>query len=158
MKSYHRLGLITALIAMILDQGSKWYILSTLIMPLQAVEVTSFLNLVFVWNEGVSFGLFPADSIFQVWGLIALTLGLIVLIFIWLWQCKTYPSSLGFGLILGGALGNLIDRFRFGAVIDFLDFYAFEYHFYTFNIADSAISIGVALILLEQTWEFFHQR
>ncbi len=76
---------------------------------------------------------------------------------LWIWQARTKMMSLAFGLVLGGAIGNLSDRLRFGAVTDFLDFHIYGYHWYTFNIADCAIVIGVGLILLEYLKEIWSE-
>jgi signal peptidase II len=81
--------------------------------------------------------------------LLAVTLAATLLLCLWLWRARNTLTGLGLGAIVGGALGNGYDRFIFGAVVDFLDFHAFGYHFYVFNLADSAITLGVALLLFD---------
>ena len=85
--------------------------------------------------------------------LIALALVISVALLIWLWRVENRLVAVAIGMVLGGALGNVIDRFRFQAVVDFLDFHAFGYHWPAFNVADSAISIGVGLLLYDALFE-----
>ena len=101
-----------------------------------------------VWNDSISMGL-PLDEYLGKWGIIILT-GLISLWLLW-WLKDTNRKSeaLALAMILGGAIGNVIDRFVHGAVVDFLHFYAFDYSFYVFNIADSAISLGVVFLIID---------
>lgn len=143
-------GLILAGLILIADQLSKIWILE--IFRLQergVVEVLPFFNLVLVWNRGVSFGLFAAGSDMGRWFLIAITLGIAVLVLLWLRRAETRLIAAALAMILGGAIGNIIDRVRFGAVVDFVQLHALGYSFYVFNIADAAISIGVALLILD---------
>ena len=91
----------------------------------------------------------PVESYIGDWGLIALTAGITGWLIFWLYKSKKYAESLSLALIIGGAIGNLIDRFLHGAVVDFVHLHAFGYNFYVFNIADAAISFGVVLLLLE---------
>lgn len=145
-----RLGLLVATVVLLLDQATKWWILSVVMRPPTIVEVTSFFNLVLVWNRGISFGLLGDGDQTQAWVLAAF--GTIVAggLLVWL-QRAALPRlpSLGVGLIVGGALGNVVDRLRYGAVVDFLDFHVGAYHWPAFNVADSAITIGVACLLLD---------
>ncbi len=148
-----RLGLLVALPVILLDQLTKWWILTDLLYPPKTLTVTGFFNLVLVWNRGVSFGMFDSHSR---WGpilLIALALVISVALLIWLWRVENRLVAVAIGMVLGGALGNVIDRFRFQAVVDFLDFHAFGYHWPAFNVADSAISIGVGLLLYDALFE-----
>lgn len=141
------MGLATLVVA--LDQISKWVVLNRLMVPPHTLPVTSFFNIVLAWNRGVSFGLFSSSNPYGPWLLAAIASGFIAVLILWIWQAETKMMAVAFGLILGGAAGNLSDRLRFGAVTDFLDFHALGYHWYTFNVADAAIVAGVALILLE---------
>ena len=111
------------------------------------IEVTSFFNLVLVGNTGVSFGLFRGAG--ARWFLVAVSLAVVVALLVWLWRARAMLIQLGVGLVIGGALGNVIDRVRLGAVVDFLDFYAFQVHWPAFNLADSAIVAGVIVLVLD---------
>lgn len=148
-----RLGFVIAILIVAFDQLTKWWVLADLMDPPQIVAVTSFFNLVLVWNRGVSFGLFDSDSH---WGpilLSALALAISAVLVVWLRRVGGRLPAVAIGMVLGGAVGNVIDRIRFGAVVDFLDFHAFGYHWPAFNVADSAISIGVGLLLYDGLFE-----
>ena len=119
------------------------------------VEITSFFNLVEVWNYGVSFGLFQAQSNSGVMILIAITSMITAVFSVLLVRAENWIVTLSSGLVIGGALGNIIDRIYFGAVHDFLDFHVFEYHWPAFNIADASIVIGIALFAIHSL--FFEQ-
>ncbi len=144
-----RFGIVLAISIAALDQLSKWVVLSVIMTPPRILEITGFFNLVLVGNRGVSFGLLSSDS---PWGqplLIALALGLSVMLVFWLRGAENRLLAGSIGLVLGGAIGNAIDRLNHGAVIDFLDFHLAGYHWPAFNVADSAIVVGVAIIVLE---------
>lgn len=148
-----RLGLLIAILIVAFDRLTKWWVLADLMDPPQIVAVTSFFNVVLVWNRGVSFGLFDSDSH---WGpilLSALALTISIVLVVWLRRVGGRLPAVAIGMVLGGAVGNVIDRIRFGAVVDFLDFHAFGYHWPAFNVADSAISIGVGLLLYDGLFE-----
>lgn len=130
----------------LLDQLTKWMVLKHYLSSSGPVPVTSFFNIVLAWNRGVSFGLLSTNHSYGPWILIGIALGLVGILVRWMWQAQTKSMIFSYGLILGGALGNLVDRIRFGAVTDFLDFHLYGYHWYTFNIADTAIVCGVAWI------------
>ena len=139
-------GLVIAGLVIILDQLSKWAILMLLEDP---IAVTPFLNLVVVWNRGVSFGMFDTAGALGPWLLSGLALAVVAALVFWLGRIEHSLAGAALGLIIGGALGNVIDRVRFGAVVDFLDFHAYGYHWPAFNVADSAICVGAALLLLD---------
>ena len=143
------MGMGLSTLVVVLDQISKWVVLNHLMAPPRTLPITSFFNIVLTWNRGVSFGLLSTSNPYGPWLLAAIACGFIAVLVLWIWQAETKMMVVAFGLVLGGAVGNLSDRLRFGAVTDFLDFHALGYHWYTFNIADSAIVVGVALILLE---------
>jgi signal peptidase II len=148
-----RLGLLVAVPVVLLDQLTKWLVLADLTDAPRTVVVTGFFNLVLVWNRGVSFGMFNADS---TWGptiLAGVAVVISVCLVIWLRRVTSPLVATAIGLVLGGAIGNVIDRARFGAVVDFLDFHAFGYHWPAFNVADSAITVGVALLLYDSLFE-----
>jgi signal peptidase II len=141
-----RLGLVVAATVVVLDQLTKWAILTWLE---RAIALTPFFNLVVVWNRGVSFGMLHSDGVLAPWLLSGLALAVVVALLIWLRQVAHPLPAVGLGLIIGGAVGNVIDRVRFGAVIDFLDVHAMGWHWPAFNVADSAICIGAALLLVD---------
>ncbi len=155
-----RLGLTIAVITAIADQLSKWAMMEGVFglsfwPPQQgfpwgsSVEILPFFDLVTVWNQGVSFGLFADDSPYTLWMLIGLTSIIALGMIFWLMKATNRFLAIGLGCVIGGAIGNIIDRIRFGAVFDFLDFYVGNYHWPAFNISDGCITIGAILILLE---------
>jgi signal peptidase II len=141
-----RQGLAIAGLVVVLDQLTKWAILTWLE---RAIALTPFFNLVLVWNRGVSFGMFDSASRLGPWVLSGLALAVVVLLLGWLRRADHPLTAAGLGLIIGGAIGNVIDRVRFGAVIDFLDFHALGWHWPAFNVADSAICVGALLLLVD---------
>lgn len=164
------IGFMLVIDVIILDQLTKWMALEMIIrpaiegthvtgmgfldwmvapperLPFAAVEVSSFFNWVMVWNQGVSFGLMKGDTPTF---LIIATLAVSAIFALWLARARHWLPMLALSFVIGGALGNVIDRFRFGAVADFLDFHARGYHFPAFNLADSCISVGIALLVLD---------
>ena len=144
-------GLATAIAVVVLDQLSKAGVLGffTGYLAGQQQKITSFFNIVLIHNRGMSFGLFNYGG-----GLNALLFSLVaaaivtVLIY-WLSRVDSSLLAVAIGLIIGGAIGNVIDRIRLGAVVDFLDFHVGSWHWPSFNVADSAICIGVAVMLLD---------
>ena len=142
-------GIVLAIIAVVLDQASKGWILHDLMIPPRVIEITSNFNLVLGWNRGVSFGLFNQDSAYGSYILTGVAVAITTGLAIWLWRATTHWAALALGLIIGGAIGNVIDRIQYGAVVDFLDFHAFGYHWPAFNVADTAIFIGAGLLILE---------
>lgn len=144
------LGIAVAALVVVLDQISKWWVLERVMQPIpHIVEVTPFFNLVLAWNQGVSFGMFGNDAAVMPYVLSAVALGITVVLLAWLRTADRALVALAIGMIVGGAIGNVIDRLRFGAVADFLDFHAFGFHFWAFNVADTGISVGVALLVLD---------
>jgi len=144
--------MLSALIAaavLILDQGSKAWILNSVMQPPRVIEVTSFFNIVLAWNRGVSFGMFNSESAYGPWLLTGLAIVIVVVLAVWLWKANTCLASLSIALVIGGAAGNVIDRLQYGAVVDFLDVHGFGYHWPAFNVADSAICIGASILVLE---------
>jgi signal peptidase II len=144
-------GFIVALIVIGLDQLSKSTILAlfhpAIGKPPGEVILAPFFNVVLVWNRGVSFGIFNHDAGVMPAVLIGLALILVAFVTRWLLSAETWAEAAAFGLIIGGAIGNVIDRARLGAVVDFLDFHWAEQHWPAFNVADSAIVMGACLIL-----------
>ncbi len=126
----------------------EWYLNTPSLLPYSYVKITSFFNLVMAWNTGVSFSMFSNSGAYTPYILIVVALGIAGLFAIWLWRATTHTQGICYALIVGGALGNIIDRARFGAVIDFLDLHAFGYHWPAFNIADMAVVTGVSFLII----------
>ncbi len=142
-------GLLVAVGILVADQISKVFFLDLMQQNPGGITVTPFFNLVMVWNTGVSFGLFSEDSASRSWTLIAVSFAVMIWLGWWLWRAHSALVAVALGMIIGGAVGNVIDRYRFGAVFDFLDFHAFGWHWPAFNVADSGIVIGVLLLLAD---------
>lgn len=149
-----RAGLGLAALTLILDQLSKWWILYELDLPARR-NVPLFeigpigLDLTMVWNRGVTFGLLSGDSQWNQFILAGLAALIAAVLLRWLWRAESGLVAVALGLVIGGAIGNIIDRFRFGAVVDFVDAYAYGWHWYVFNVADAGIVIGVTLLLID---------
>jgi len=145
------LGLAAAVI--ILDQISKWWILSFVMQPPRVIPLTPFFNLVLGWNRGISFGFLDSGGWLSAWFLPLAAVAISAVLTVWLYRVRRLRAAVGLGLIIGGAMGNLIDRLQFGAVADFLDFYAWGTHWPAFNLADSAITVGAAVLILDSLFE-----
>jgi signal peptidase II len=144
-----KIGLSAGAIVVALDQLTKWLIRNDVLNTTRYIEVTDFFNIVEVWNRGVSFGLFASDSPWTPYLLSALAIAISIVLIIWLRKAETAFLALALGIVIGGAVGNVIDRLIWGQVYDFLDFHAAEFHWPAFNLADAAISVGVGLLLLD---------
>ena len=148
--SPQRLGLGLAALALVLDQATKvWFFRFLVVDGNSPLEVLPFFNLVTVWNYGVSFGMFNSGSSAAAWIFVALALVIAGALVVWLLRTDRVLIGAALGLVTGGAIGNVVDRVRFGAVFDFLDFHAFGWHWPAFNVADSAITIGVAVLFID---------
>lgn len=142
-------GAVIASIVFVADQLSKWWIVSILDLPTRRqIEVLPFFDLSMVWNQGVSFGMFQAGSPVGRIVLVLFSLGVVGFLVKWLLDAQRRLQAVFLGMIIGGALGNALDRVIYGAVVDFLDFSGL-YFKWVFNIADSAISVGVALLVFD---------
>jgi signal peptidase II len=148
-----RYGLLVAAIIFALDQISKLTLLFGLDfirslngLPVEPIEILPFFNVVMVWNPGISYGLFQAESEFQRWLLVVFSVGVVTLLIWWLRGIKDLRLAQAIGLIIGGAVGNVIDRMVYGKVADFFHLHAFGYSWYVFNVADTAIVFGVILM------------
>lgn len=151
-------GLPVSAVVLVLDQWSKWLVLSEPrfnalgcldgVERCGKIELSPIFDLTMLWNRGVSFGALQADG-WTRWLLFFLTTCIAVAFTIWLLRAVRWTTALALSLVIGGAIGNLIDRARFGAVVDFLDFSGI-YFFWVFNVADAAISVGAVLLLLDQ--------
>jgi signal peptidase II len=147
--SFLRFGLVVAAIVIVLDQLSKWWIVFDVMRPPRTIEIFPSFNLVMGWNRGVSFGMFDSDSPLNQWLLIGLAIAVVIVLLVWLKRADSRLIGIAIGLIVGGALGNVIDRIHFGAVADFLDVYIGEYHWPAFNVADAGISVGAVILVLD---------
>jgi signal peptidase II len=144
------LGIGAALAVLAADQASKWWVLEVLDLPsLGTVALLPVLNLTMVWNRGVTFGLL--NSLGD-WSAPALGVGALLVVGalgVWLTRAERKLVAGAIGAIAGGAVGNVIDRWRFGAVVDFIHAHAWGWSWYVFNVADAAIVCGVAALLLD---------
>lgn len=143
-------GYVIAALVFVLDQATKWVVTYPLeLQKYRELEITSFFALNWVENRGVSMGMLTASSEMTRWLLVAMTSAIAVFVAIWLWREKRRDDAWGLALVLGGALGNIVDRIRFGYVVDFMDLHFGEWRpFLVFNVADAAITVGVLLLLL----------
>lgn len=141
-------GIACAVAAFALDQGSKAFALRSPALA-NGVELLPVLNLVLVENRGVSFGML--SGIVPWWALVLLAFAIVAWLSVWLWRSQCRVVSAALGLVIGGALGNVVDRVRLQAVTDFLDFHVGAYHWPAFNLADVAVFCGAALLV----WDSF---
>ncbi len=139
-----------SLIVIVLDQATKQWVESSF-MVYEVVDVLPFFNLTLAYNEGAAFSFLSDQTGWQRWFLAAIATVVISVLVVWLRGLRQHEklTAIALGLIVGGAVGNLIDRVLFGHVIDFLDFYIGQHHWPAFNVADSAITIGVAVMIYE---------
>ena len=144
-------GLAIAVVVVILDQLSKAAVLAFFAGRVvgDRVTVTSFFNLALTYNRGISFGLFNGAAGFNALVFSVAAAAIVAVLIYWLSRARSPFLAIAIGLIIGGAVGNVIDRLRLGAVVDFLDFHIGSLHWPAFNLADSAICIGVAAMLLD---------
>ena len=144
-----RRAYLLALLVIILDQLSKLWVLEVFRLPERgSVELLPILSLSMVWNRGVSFGLFQADDAGR-WILAAFSLAVAAALALWARRVDRPVLATALGLVIGGAIGNLIDRVRLGAVADFIDVSGLGFFPWVFNVADSAISVGVILLIAD---------
>jgi signal peptidase II len=145
-----RLGASVALVTLALDQASKLYFLFVDVLSLrEPVALAPFLDLVVVWNRGISYGLFQQHTEFGRWSLVVLSICAAVGLSIWLRRAGNRLLAAALGLIVGGAVGNAVDRVAYGAVFDFIHFHVGGFSWYVFNIADAAIVAGVVGLLYD---------
>ncbi len=139
-------GIVTLTGALALDQSSKAFALASLTLG-NSIELLPVLNLVHIRNDGISFGML--GGVAPWWVLVAFSVVMAAILSFWLWRAHSRLLSVALGFIIGGALGNMMDRVRHGAVTDFLDFHFAQYHWPAFNFADVAIVFGVGLLILD---------
>ena len=139
-------GLVMIAVVFAIDQWTKQLAIDGLSNPHRVIEVTPFMNFLLAWNSGVSFGLFQGQA---PWVMIGATAAITIGFLIWMWRTRDRLLGIALALVIGGAVGNLVDRLRHGAVTDFIDMHVAGYHWPVFNIADSAITIGAVLLLID---------
>jgi signal peptidase II len=145
-----RLGLIVALLTLVLDQATKLYTLFIFDLPVrEPVALTPFLNLIVVWNRGISYGLFQQHTDLGRWILIAVSIVAAIALSVWIRRTTGRLLAASLALIVGGAIGNVIDRLAYGAVFDFIQFGLGGWSWYVFNVADAAIVAGVVGLLYD---------
>ena len=146
-----RLGFLVALVVFALDQLVKWIVTGPLVLNQigDQLVITPFFNFTFTQNEGISLGLLNATNPVGRWMLVGLTSAIAIGVAIWIGREKNRVDQVALGMVLGGALGNILDRVRFGYVVDFADLHFGEFRpFLIFNVGDAAISIAVVILLL----------
>ena len=143
----HRAGLSVAAVVVVVDQLTKLWILGAIDAG-TGVAVTEFFNIILTFNTGISFSLFQSPT-WGRWVFSILALAVVVGLTIWLRRAQTRWLAIALGGVIGGAVGNTVDRIVHGGVVDFLDFHVAVYHWPAFNVADSAIVVGVVMILVE---------
>jgi signal peptidase II len=161
-----RLGLSIAVLALALDQLSKWWVRDVIMDPPQNINVTPFFDIVFAWNRGIAFSLFRSDSPAAPWIMAAVALAIVTGLGVWLSKMTHRWPAVALGMVIGGAIGNVLDRIRFNAVFDFLWFHGEAYPGFcraldgvglgsfgcqwpAFNLADTGICVGVAMLVLD---------
>lgn len=140
-------GFLLAGIVIVLHQLAQTWVYGLIEARGGHIDVLPFFTLVKVWNRGVSFGMFN-DLTHGQWLLSALAITITLILLRWLWRATDKLTTAALGLVIGGAVGNTSDRLRYGAVADYLDFHAFGYHWPAFNVTDTAICMGVVLLIL----------
>ena len=154
MSPYLRSGIIAAIVVLALDQASKLWLLNVFdIARRGAVKITPFFDLVLAWNVGISFGWFQNESPIAQIGLMVVKAVAVIVLAVWMAWSRTLIATVALGLIIGGAVGNAIDRLAYGAVVDFALFHVQlgekTYNWYVFNLADAAIVAGVGALLYD---------
>jgi len=154
-----RLGLSIALVVALADQASKWYVMERLMRPegvegtpfqsFRSIEILPVLHLVTAWNHGIAFSVGNNDGSWNALIFSAISIVVVAGLIIWLRRAEEGLLRFALGLIIGGALGNLVDRARFGAVADFIFFHVGNFRWPAFNLADSAICVGAGLLLFQ---------
>lgn len=152
------LGLNIALAVILLDQLSKYYMLNEVLGDSAVIAVAPVFNLVRAWNTGVSFSMFNNYGSFGAWMLSGVALLIVGFLIYWLKSETNRLAQAALGMIIGGAVGNVIDRVRLGAVFDFLDFHIAESHWPAFNLADSFICIGAAVLIAQSVYNHLNKK
>jgi signal peptidase II len=148
------LGLAIGLLACLVDQAAKFWLLYGLDLPSRShIALTSFIEVLLTWNTGISYGLFPQQGPLGQWALLAFKVGAVAFLWVWLTRATSRLTAVALGLIIGGAVGNAIDRLHWPGVLDFVLFHietvTWSFRWYVFNLADVAIVAGVFGLLYE---------
>lgn len=147
-KKLFMIGIAIAIFTIIADQLNKWYLIVVFDIPSKSpIEVTFFFDLVMVWNRGISFGLFQSE--YSIYIFSVLSVFIVIILLFWLKDNDKKIISVALGLLIGGALGNVIDRLNYGAVADFYYFHIGDNYFPAFNIADSSVFIGACMLIID---------
>ena len=152
------LGLVIAGLVIVFDQISKYYVLHHFLGFNSYIQFGDYFNVVRAWNTGVSFSMFNNYGNIGAYILSAVAIAVVIALFVWLRTEKSKLVQVALGMIMGGAIGNVIDRLRLGAVFDFLDVHIGEHHWPAFNVADSFICIGAGLIILSAVIMKFNKK
>ncbi len=145
-----RLGLAVVLVVFVADQALKlWLLFGLRLAETGPFAVTPFMNIVLAWNRGISYGLFQQNTDIGRWGLVVISIVAAVWLGRWMWREQRRLTVVSLALVVGGALGNGLDRAVFGAVVDFVHLHWGSFSWYIFNIADAAIVVGVVGLLYE---------
>ena len=152
LKGNRAAALVLAFLVFVFDQAMKWVVTYPLDLkgqPGREIQIFSFFDLRWVENRGVSLGLLSADGELGRWLLVAMTAAIAIFVAVWLWRERKRTDSVALAMVLGGALGNIVDRVRFGYVVDYADLHFGAWRpFLVFNVGDAAITIGVLLLLV----------
>ncbi len=152
LKRNRSVAFVIAFLVFVFDQAVKWVVITPLNLQNQpdgVIRLVSFFDLRWVENRGVSLGLFSAGTDAGRWLLVALTAAIAIFVAVWMWKEQRRDDSAALALVLGGAMGNILDRARFGYVVDYADLHFGDWRpFLVFNVADAAITIGVLLLLV----------
>lgn len=155
MSAPFKLGLVLCILSVAIDQVFKIQMVDYMAAHPFGIEVTSFFRLVMVWNSGVSFGMFAGGETTR-WILVGLSSAISLVLAVWMFKAERKFLGTGLGLVLGGAIGNIIDRIHFGKVADFFDFDLIFMRWPAFNIADVCIVVGVGILLVDSL--FFDEK
>jgi signal peptidase II len=146
-------GAFVAALTAAADWLSKYAVLYGMDLPARGnIPILPFFDLTMVWNRGISFGLLQSDGVLGRALLVLFTSLIAAVLVFWLWRSQRLLEAAALGAIIGGAVGNIHDRVVYGAVADFFDFHLMGWHWYVFNIADAAICIGAAMLLVSSFW------
>lgn len=147
-------GLAVAAVTCLIDQASKFWLITHFDLANRGnVALMPFINLILTWNTGISYGLFPQRGLIGEWALFAFKVAAVIFLWVWLARVTSWLTAAALGLIIGGAVGNALDRLHWPGVMDFVLFHVetsgFQFRWYVFNLADVAIVAGVAVLLYE---------
>ena len=151
-------GLMTAAFVLGADQISKWWILNGLELPqIGQVRLLPVLDLTMVWNRGVTFGMLNGLGAWSGPIIALVALVIVIALNVWLWRATSLTTAIAIGAVAGGAIGNVMDRLRHGAVVDFIHAHVGDWSWYVFNVGDAAIVCGVIALVLESQWPSRHR-